>query len=158
MIMRVLIVFDSVYGNTQKIAVAVARATTPPYKAKLLKTSEASLKDLQGVNLLIVGSPTHGGQPTPGLRKFLSQIPAGALKRVGVAAFDTRFAAEKLNFALKLLVKTIGYAAPKMADILENKGGKLIASPEGFIVTGKEGPLEKGETTRAKTWVKKLIN
>lgn len=78
------------------------------------------------------------------------------MKEVKVAAFDTRLAEQDLNFTLRVLVKTIGYAASKMADILTKKGGNFIAPPEGFIVAEKEGPLKPGELDRTTNWAKKF--
>jgi len=151
--MKALILYDSQFGNTEKIAQAVASSIP---LAKLLRASEVSIKDLKDINLLIVGSPTHGGRATESLQRFFDQISEGALADVDIAVFDTRFLESDLNFALRLLVKTVGYAAPKMATVLAGKGGKLIVPPEGFIVTGKEGPLAPSEIERAKEWIKKM--
>ena len=147
--MKKLVIYDSQYGNTQKVAEAVAKSIS----GKLLCVSDTNTTDLTGVEILIVGSPTQGGQSTQNIQAFLSSIPGEFLKNVKVAAFDTRFSESKVNFALKILIKTIGYAAPKIAKSLEAKGGKLILHPEGFIVKGKEGPLAKGELERAKKWI-----
>ncbi len=105
------------------------------------------------LNLLVVGSPTQGGRATASIQQFLAQIPDGKLQGVKIAAFDTRFNERNVNFALKLLLKTIDYAAPKIAKILENKGGKQITSPQGFIVQGNEGPLASGELDKASSWI-----
>jgi len=51
--------------------------------------------------------------------------------------------------------KTIGYTAPQIANVLKEKGGKLVIASEGFIVKDKEGPLSPGELSRAKSWAKK---
>ena len=147
--MKKLVIYDSQYGNTQKVAEAVAKSIS----GKLLCVSDTNTTDLTGVEILIVGSPTQGGQSTQNIQAFLGSIPGGFLKNVKVAAFDTRFSESKVNFALKILIKTIGYAAPKIAKLLEAKGGRLILHPEGFIVKGKEGPLDKGELERAKKWI-----
>lgn len=148
--MKTLVLYDSQYGNTEKIAQAIGKAVS---STKTLIVGDATLQDLKGVRLLIIGSPTQGGRPTVSLQTFLDSIPAGSLRNVHVAVFDTRFLEEDLNFALKLLVKTIGYAAPKIAKNLEDKGGTLILPPEGFIVKGKKGPLASGELDRAKNWI-----
>lgn len=148
--MKHLIVYDSQYGNTKKIAVAITNSLP---QAKALQASEASQKDLQDVRTLVVGSPTQGGRPTKAIQDFIDQIPKGSLKGIKVAAFDTGFKPENLNFALKLLVKTIGYASPKIAQILESKGGTLLLPAKTFIVTGKEGPLAKGEIELASRWL-----
>lgn len=149
--MTALVVFDSQFGNTEKIALALAESLRG---AKALTVKEASGKDLNGIDGLIVGSPTQGGRATAAMQYFLEQIPEGKLKGIKVAAFDTRFDERKVNLVLKLLMKTIDYAAPKMAKILIAKGGELIVPPEGFMVAGKEGPLVDGELERAKKWIR----
>jgi flavodoxin I len=49
------------------------------------------------------------------------------------------------------------YAAGKIADSLKKKGATLMASPEGFFVKGKEGPLKEGELERAAGWAKGIL-
>lgn len=144
-----LVIYDSQYGNTQKVAQAIADSIS----AKIISVSDIRNDNLKDLDLLVVGSPTQGGRATANLMEFLNRLPKGSLNNVKVAVFDTRFLENNLNFALKLLVRTIGYAAPKMAKILESKGGKLILSPEGFAVTGKEGPLAPNEISRANKWL-----
>lgn len=142
-----VVIYDSQFGNTAKIAQAIAQSL----KAKAILVSDVQQTDVEKADLLIVGSPTQGGRPTAVLQSFIDQLPS--LKNVKVAAFDTRFEEATQNFALKTLMKTIGYAAPKIAKSLAAKGGTLMAEPAGFIVTGKEGSLAEGELTRAKRWL-----
>lgn len=149
--MKSLVVYDSQFGNTEKIAQAITGGIS---SAISVRVNKASLSDLKDVNLLIVGSPTQGGRATASMQQFLNQIPVGKLANINIATFDTRFSEKNVNFALKLLIKTIDYAAPKMAKLLTTKGGKLMVPPEGFIVVGKEGPLASGELERAARWIK----
>ena len=78
--MRVLIIYDSVHGNTNKIAQAIGEAIG----GQVLRASEVDAADLQGFDLLIVGSPTHGGWFTPEIQSWLMALPA--LEGVSVAA------------------------------------------------------------------------
>ncbi len=155
--MKALIVYDSVYGNTEKIARAIAGAITPSDGVKVLRAGEANPLELAPIDLLIVGSPTHGGRPTPAIQEFLSRIPANALKNVGVTSFDTRFQAKDKGVGIRILVGVIGYAAGRIANTLKGKGGYLAAPPEGFIVEGNEGPLKQGELERAAGWAKGIL-
>jgi hypothetical protein len=66
-----------------------------------------------------------------------------------VTSFDTRNGTH--------LAKLFGYAAGRIAAILEEKGGSLAVPPEGFIVDGKEGPLKKGELERSGLWAKEIV-
>jgi flavodoxin len=147
--MKALIVYDSVYGNTEKIARAIAEAITPSNEVKVLRAGEANPSELASINLLIVGSPTHAGRPIPTVQDFLNKVPELSLKGVNVAAFDTRTPTK--------LARVFGYAAGRIAGHLTKKGGTLIASPEGFLVTGSKGPLKEGELERAAGWAKGIL-
>ena len=142
--MKALIVYDSAYGNTEKIAKAIGGAITG--EVRVLRVEEANPAELESVDLLIVGSPTQGGRQTKAIQDFLGKIPANALKNVSVASFDTRLKTK--------LVKVFGYAAGHVADGLKDRGGNLIAPTEGFFVKSTKGPLLDGELERAAGWAK----
>ena len=146
--MKALIVYDSAYGNTKKIAKSMGSAITGD--VKVLSTGEVNPSELESIDLLIVGSPTYGGRPTPPMRDFLNKVSEPAIKGINVAAFDTRFST--------ILVRIFGYAAGKIAGSLETKGGILTSSPEGFFVKGTKGPLKEGELERAASWAKEIVN
>ena len=61
------------------------------------------------------------------------------------------------KWSLSLLKDILGYAAGRIANRLERKGGYLAAEPEGFIVEDSEGPLKKGELERAAIWARRII-
>ena len=147
--MKALIVLDSVYGNTDKIARAIAEALTPSGEVKILRPGEFNPLELQALDLLVVGSPTQGGKPTPAIQDFLNNISEPAIKGINVAAFDTRFSTK--------LAAIFGYAAGKIAGSLKKEGGTIVLPPEAFFVKGKEGPLKEGELERAAGWAKRLL-
>src|SRR3989304_6026561 len=105
--MKALIVYDSLYGNTEKIARAIAAALAPSGEVKALRAGEANMSELESIDLLIVGSPTQGGRPTAAIRDFLNKVSEPAVRGVNVAAFDTRISTK--------LVGVFGYAAGKIA-------------------------------------------
>ena len=145
--MKTLIVYDSVYGNTEKIARAIGGAIAGA--TKVLRAGEVDSSELEKLDLLIVGSPTHAGRPTKSIQDFLTKTPAPVVQGTRVAAFDTRFSSR--------LARIFGYAAGRISGSLKRKGGVLMASPEGFFVEGTEGPLKEGEDERAAGWAKKII-
>lgn len=136
--MKILIVYDSTYGNTEEIARAIGEAITG--EVKVLRVGEADPSET--FDLLIVGSPTHGGRPTQAIQNFTKRVPA--LNGAPVAAFDTRLSTS--------LVKIFGYAAGRIGKTLEKKGGTLVKPPEAFFVKGTKGPLREGELERAASW------
>ena len=145
--MKALVVYDSLHGNTEKIAKAIGDAISG--EAEVLRVGVVNSSELKPCDLLIVGSPTHGGRPTSAIQDFIKKIPESTVNGINVAAFDTRLS--------KRWVRIFGFAAKKIADILEKKGGNLVLPPEGFIVKGTEGPLEEGELERAAKWSKLVV-
>jgi flavodoxin I len=143
---KVLVVYDSVHGNTEKIARAIGAAISG--EVRVLRVGEVDLSELKTLDLLFVGAPTHGGRPSPAMREFLDKIQAPALEGIHVAAFDTRLTAR--------WVTIFGYAAGRIAKTLQEKGGTLVGSPEAFFVRGTEGPLKEGELERAAEWAKEI--
>jgi len=144
--MKALIVYDSIYGNTEKIARAIGGAIIG--EVKVLRVDEVNPSELESIDLLIVGSPTQGGRPTPAIQGFLDRV-SGPIRGINVAAFDTRLSTRWVGI--------FGYAVGKIADNLKGKGGILVASPEGFFVKGTKGPLKEGELERAASWTKVIL-
>ena len=145
--MKALIVYDSTYGNTEKIAKAIGAALTG--EVKVLRAGEVNPAELNAFDLLVIGSPTYGGRPMPSVAELLNKIPESAIKGKNIAAFDTRIPTK--------LAKIFGYAADRIAKNLKEKGGNLVVPGEGFFVNGKEGPLKEGELERASSWAKGLV-
>jgi flavodoxin I len=155
-----LIVYDSQYGNTEKIARAIDGALGSEGEGECLRVCDVRPEHLSGIHLLVVGSPTQRFRATEATNSFLKEIPKNALSGVKVAAFDTRITEQEIRETSRVLnfaVKYFGYAARQIADQLVKKGGQLVISPEGFYVSGMEGPLSDGELERAAEWGNKLL-
>jgi flavodoxin len=148
-IMRYLVVYDTSYGNTAKVAEAIRTGLGAGAQANEVETLHP--EDLSGLDLLVVGSPTQGGRPTQSMADWLGRLPS-APQGASVTVFDTRLASEDVGLGLRLLMNVIGYAASRIAKALVAKGYILVGDPKGFIVTGKEGPLAAGELDRARNW------
>lgn len=160
--MRIVIVYESMFGGTEKVAEAIAEGISVSVPAEAVNVDDAP-KDLDGVDLLVVGGPTHVhgmsraatrksaadqvGHATrshTGLREWLDAlgpVPDG----LPVAAFDTR--------ADKPRVLT-GAASLGAAKRLRRLGCRVVAPAESFFV-GTEpvdaGP-RPGELARANAW------
>jgi flavodoxin len=147
--MKTLVVYDSVYGNTEMVARAIAQAIGR--EVQVQRVGEVRTGELEAVDLLIIGSPTHGALPTEAIQSLLERIGTPAHEGTKAATFDTRL-------TWRFLERWGGFAAPKMADTLKEKGWLLAAAPEGFYVKGlKKGPLKRGEAERAAVWARELV-
>jgi flavodoxin I len=159
--MKAIILYDSAYGNTEKIARAIGDALGTQNEVSVVKVSEARPDQCAGLDLFIVGAPTQRFRTTMALSDFLKRLPDRSLKGVKVAAFDTRLSMEEINKmgVLAFFVKLFGtnaYAARPITNQLKKKGGVVVGTPEGFYVKGMEGPLAEGELERAVNWARQI--
>ena len=155
--MKILVIYDSVFGNTEKIAQSIGVALDTKKDVRVVRVTDATIEQLTGVNLLLVGSPTRGFRPTEGISTYLKNLPKDILKGVRAAAFDTRIPLETIKASVfRFIVSKGGYAAPAITKKLLAKGAEIIAEPEGFFVKESEGPLVEGELERAAAWAKGL--
>ena len=163
--MNVVVIYESVYGNTRAIAEAIAEGLGGADVVPVHEASEAS--ELDRTELLVVGGPTHvhglatkrsrqmavealhedggaqvepGALEEPGLRPWLRDLPRA--DRARAAAFDTRL--EKSPWLT-------GAASRGIAKRMRASGYDVIAT-ESFLVEDSEGPLEEGELDRARRW------
>jgi flavodoxin I len=151
--MKVMIIYDSVFGNTEKVARGMGEALGNS-EAGVFKVSDMRLELMAGVEFLMIGSPTRGFRPTEGITNFLTNLPENSLKGMKAAAFDTRIRIETIkNPIFRAIVKKGGFADKPMAETLRIKGAEVLAT-EGFLVADREGPLNAGELERAAEWVK----
>jgi flavodoxin len=156
--MKVLVIYDSVFGNTEKIAQAIGAALVPLGKVDVIRVADLQPAQLEGVELLTVGSPTRGFRPTDAIKSFLGSLPAGKLAGVKVAAFDTRIPTDNIKSPiLRTFVKWGGYADKIIAEALVKRGGSLLVPSKGFFVKESEGPLLEGELERAASWAKQVV-
>jgi flavodoxin len=144
--LKILVVYDSVFGNSERIARAIDSVLTGN-EVKVVSVQEFGLEDLAGLEMMIVGGPTQSWTSTVAMNGFIHGLAEGALEGVKLATFDTR-------------VRSIlsGSAAPKIEKALRKKGAQAIAPPIGFFVKGRSGPLVDGEVERAAGWAKHLMN
>ncbi len=152
--MRTVIVYFSKFGNTKKLAEAMAEAMTPAGEARAIDIDKLSPSDLEDADLVVVGSPTHAFSIPQAVRTALDALPRSILSAKSVAAFDTtvqRWPFRSLR------------ASPKLLARLTRLGGHPIAKPETFCVhmqnpekTSNPKLLHDGELERARQWAARL--
>jgi hypothetical protein len=163
--MDALVVVESSFGNTRRIAEAVVEGLGPRVHARVVDvTGAVGLAD--GVDLLVVGGPTHAlGMSRPatrqsaaeqagdgavaaeiGLREWLETLAPAAPGRMA-AAFDTRVNTPRIP----------GSAAAGALRRLQGLGYERVTRPESFRVLGTRGPLKPGELERARLWGSGLV-
>jgi flavodoxin len=142
--MQTVVIYDSKFGNTEKIAQAIGRGLSAHADVRVMSTCDATLTERP--DLLLLGGPTQKHGASPGLRAFVDALPA-VLHGVPAALFDTRY---------RGATWLTGSAAAQAAKAVRKAGGDLVAEPESFLIVRK-GPLERqtlesGEIERAEQW------
>ena len=154
--MNALIVYDSTFGNTERLARAIAERLG---SARLLRAEEADARDLAGYDLLIAAGPTQRQKASPALQEWLKRLPRGVLKGVPAAAFDTRYRMSRF---------LTGSAAERIASRLKRAGARLVVPPESFFMERDVPPagekrrhemerLEPDEEERASEWAAGIL-
>lgn len=157
--MRALVVYESMFGNTGKVASAIADGMADGADVTLLNVVDAPVELPADIDLVVVGGPTHafsmsrtstrraaaqrGGAYTDlpeGIREWLDNLTR-APSACAFAAFDTRV-------DMPLLPGAASHAATRRA----RKLGFSVVDPASFLVEGYEGPLVPGQLQRAREW------
>lgn len=163
--MRALVVFESMFGNTQEVAEAIADGLSGRMQVELVEVGAAPADVGDEVALLVVGGPTHAfGMSRPGTRQDAARQASDGLvsrgiglrewlarlqRRTGVAAaaFDTRVSRPRLP----------GSAARAAEKRLRQLGFRVVAPAASFYVEGTLGPLLEGEWERARRWGEQVL-
>ncbi len=154
--MGIVIVYDSIFGNTAEISRTIAGALAGRGEVRLVPVSDAHSLIVGDDDLLIVGSPTRGFRPTPAISEFAAALKPSPAQ---AACFDTRIALDTVHPApLRWVIDSGGYAADRIATALGHHGFKPIGSKGGFLVEGQEGPLRAGEIDRAVEWARETAD
>lgn len=154
--MRTLIVYFSKFGNTRRIAETIAEVMKQAGEVRIVSIDRLAAADLAEVDLVVMGSPTHGFTVPQTVRTILEAQPPETLAGKSVAAFDTTVK----PWPLRLM-----RASPKLLRQLGRLGGKPIAPPRTFFVKtsstqqpGEVDLLLEGELDRARQWAGEILD
>lgn len=151
------------YGNTDALAHAISDGIGGSMQVAVVNVNHVAPESLQGIDLLVVGGPTHvhgmsregtrvaaasaATEELPldddargtGVREWLGQLATSARY---FAAFDTRIDMPKWM---------TGSAGPQISRLLASRGLESVAEPKDFLVTDATR-LEPAELDHAKQW------
>jgi Flavodoxin len=163
--MKALVMYESMFGNSEQVARAVAAGLAEHAEVVVEDVSSATARDVLDVDLLVVGGPTHAfslsrpgtredairqgalhGLASRGLREWLDGLPR-QLDGLPFATFDTRVTRVR---------RLPGSAARSATRILRRRGGRMVIAPESFFVDDVPGPLAPDELERATAWGRQL--
>ena len=168
--MKALVLYETMYGNTRKVAEAIAHGLDGAVAAAAVEVGDAKEEQVAECGLLVVGGPTHvhgmsrpstrrsavgvasatgefdaGSRTNMGVREWLSAVQAAVPGQLA-AAFDTR------NHGPGLIT---GKASKGISEGLRKAGFSLLAKPESFEV-GPGPSVAPEEIDRATRWGREL--
>lgn len=168
--MNGLVVYESMFGNTQKVAQAIAEGLSSGMHVDVREVGMAPDKIGEQVTLLVVGAPTHAlSLSRENTRRQAAEQATGSLvskgrgvrewigglkkpnKKLAVASFDTRM-------AMPSWLKIAPTAGPSIEKRLRKLGLRVVIPSESFVVADTTGPLESGELERAREWGRSLAS
>ncbi|MEA5119223.1 MAG: flavodoxin/nitric oxide synthase [Propionicimonas sp.] len=158
--MSVLIVVESEFGNTRRVAQAIADGVAAQRGADsvhLLSAGEAPLRIPAEVSLVVAGAPTHNlGLPTQASRAKAAAAGATGGDSTGLAEWIAGFAGHPgltvTTFDTRVASGFAGSAAKAAYRALHRRIGQAAERGPSFIVKGTEGPLADGELEHAAAW------
>ena len=98
-----IVVYDSWSGNTQSIAEVIAGKLARP----AVHVDQIEDYALNEYDLIVVGSPVHGGMPTGKIETFLSDLPAPRMSAVFVTFGAPLFGPMTANACLNKMEKKL---------------------------------------------------
>ncbi|MGC5223876.1 flavodoxin family protein [Micromonospora sp. DT81.3] len=164
--MRAVVVYESLFGNTHEVASAIGDGVAEVMAVTVLSVSDATPALVEGVDLVVVGGPTHvhgmslaptrdqaqkmaadsGGElhldenaSGIGVREWLERLPASDAM---AAAFDTRINVPRV---------LSGAASGRIDHALRRRGLRAVSTPMSFLVN-TSNQLESSELARARAW------
>ena len=165
-LMRALVVYESMYGNTHAVASSIADGLRATHEVTLVPVAKATEELIEVADLLVAGGPTHMHGMTsagsrrmaaesarkegsglimdpdadgPGMRGWLSGLSS---RHALAAAYDTRLTGSPAF---------TGRASRGISRGLRRHGYHLIAKSESFLIS-KQNTLVEGEVARARGW------
>jgi flavodoxin len=163
--MKALVVYESMFGNTEQIARAVAAGIGETVDVQLTEAADAPTDPGPDVALIVAGGPTHafsmsrentradaiskgahGSEREFGLREWMAALPSGEHAEK-IATFDTK---------IKSMRHLPGSAAKSAAKAARRHGYESVAKAQSFYVDDVDGPLLDGEIDRARAWGRQL--
>jgi menaquinone-dependent protoporphyrinogen IX oxidase len=145
---KVIVVYESRYGNTKLVAETIAEGLreVEGIETHVTEVKQVDLGKVPDYDAILVGSPNHIGRPTGGVSKFIDKLGKLPLVERLFAAFDT------------YLGKDSEKVTKKLEKRIDDKiaGSKLVIPGLSVRVDGMKGPISEGELPKCKEFGEKI--
>ena len=147
--MKGIVVYDTSYGNTKKIAETIAETLKESgIEVDLFDVKNVKKLSAQDYSFLVLGSPTRFGTMSFAIRGFLGKVKNEEWMSKPFAAFDTENPEN--------IEKKEWSAAEKISERLKDRKMNQLLPVMKAVVLGQKGPLQEGEIERTKDYAGEL--
>ncbi len=145
---KVIVVYDSKYGNTKLVAetIAAGMREVEGTETVVSRVKEVDLRRIPDYDAILLGSPNHIGGPTWGIKRFIGRLGKLPLKGKMFAVFDT-YLGKEFEKAVKKMESRIREKVP---------GLKMAAPGLSIRVKGMKGPISEGELPKCREFGKRI--
>jgi flavorubredoxin len=145
---KVLIVYESKYGNTKRAAEAIIEGMkqVKEMEITLASVKEVNLNKIADYHVILIGSPNHIGGPTRGVKGFIDKLSKLHLEGKMFGVFDT-YMGRDFEKAVKKMEEKISKKAPAM---------KRMVPGLSIKVQGLKGPILEEELQKCKVFGNKI--
>ncbi len=152
--MKGIVVYDTTYGNTKKIAETIAETL----KESGIEVDLFYLKNVKKLSgkdydFFVIGSPTKFGTMSFAIKFFLGKVKSDEWVNKPFAAFDTE---NPENVEKSRIENKEWSAAEKIAQKLREKKMNQLLPVLKALVLDQKGPLVEGEVKRTKDYAREL--
>lgn len=146
---KVLVVFDTTFGNTEKLGreIAAGIEETGSAECKVIGIKDVKAEDLSSFDGVLFGGPIHAFRATRGIKGAVKDAAKKGLDGKLVSTFDTYQAPGHK-----------GRAAKQIEDMILDKAPSVKILSPGFsaLVDGQKGPLNDAEPANAREFGKRF--
>lgn len=150
--MKAVILFDTLFGNTETIARALAKGLLQQtgIKSEITNISLARIDNLTEYDLLVLGAPTQYVSASKPMKEFLDRLKDVNLKGKYGFAFDTKLGFPLSGSAAKFIEKKLKALG---LEIIQPHSSAIVVTPKdrkghtqpGDVLLLKEGMEEQFE-------------
>jgi menaquinone-dependent protoporphyrinogen IX oxidase len=150
--MKVLIAYDTKYGNTEKVAKLIAEGITSTEGNDVIvnNVKDVNLKKEESYDLLLIGSPNHFGRHVGSVKKFINKLPKAQLKVNAYAVFDT-YITNDFEKTVKKMERQISELMPDLTKASPGLSIKVVGTGTS------KGPIANEDLPKCKEFGIKLI-
>lgn len=157
--MKGLVVYDSYYGNTQKVAEAIAEELRAEgHEAELVSVRDRHASAAHG-DVLFLGSPVRMGSVTGRVKRYAKKLDEAAWAGKPIVVFTTVLEVrEDATDAQKHSHEAYDVAAGrKLGDLARSRGLNVLEDLLWVEVSGMKGPLVDTGVEKTRRFTRQLL-